>query len=151
MDDIQYVYFDINHAIRLHDWIIEKSGGAFGIREQGLLESVLDNIQNDLYYPEFVDKICHLFFSVNKLHAFVDGNKRSSIALSTYFLTVNGFEHCVGVFVSEMENIAVWVAENAVSKELLRDIIHDLVLCLEIQEGTKLELALAVANFQNPI
>ncbi|EMG7886218.1 type II toxin-antitoxin system death-on-curing family toxin [Enterobacter hormaechei] len=151
MDDIQYVYFDINHAIRLHDWIIEKSGGAFGIREQGLLESVLDNIQNDLYYPDFVDKICHLFFSVNKLHAFVDGNKRSSIALSTYFLTVNGFEHCVGVFVSEMENIAVWVAENAVSKELLRDIIHDLVLCLEIQEGTKLELALAVANFQNPI
>lgn len=149
MSDIQYIYFDIRHAIRVHDWIIEKTGGAHGFRDIGLLESVLDNIQNDLYYPDFVDKLCHLFFSANKLHAFLDGNKRSGIALSTYFLEVNGFGHCVQLFVTEMENIAVWVAEGAIRKELLHRIIHDLVLCEEVLEGTKLEIFLAVSAFQN--
>lgn len=37
MDDIQFNYFDIEHAIRVHDWIIEKTGGLHGIRDQGVL------------------------------------------------------------------------------------------------------------------
>lgn len=68
-----YIYFDIKHAIRTHDFIIENSGGKFGIIEIGRIESVLEHIQNDLYYPEFEDKLTHLVFSVNKLHAFSDG------------------------------------------------------------------------------
>jgi len=76
-----YVYFDIEHAIRTHRFIIENSGGIPGIIETGKIESVLEHIQNDLYYPEFEDKLTHLVFSVNKFHAFNDGNKRTSIAL----------------------------------------------------------------------
>nr|WP_280135855.1 Fic family protein [Escherichia coli] len=105
-------------------------------------------MQNDWYYPGFVDKLSHLFFAINKFHAFSDGNKRSSIALSTYFLEINGFGHCVQLFVREMENIAVWVADGAIDKELLKNIIHDLVLCEEILETTKLEITIAVMNYE---
>ena len=149
MDDIQYIYFDIHHAVQVHDWIIDETGGAHGVRDIGLLESVLENIQNDIYYPDFVDKLCHLFFCANKLHAFLDGNKRSGVALSAYFLEINGFGHCVKLFVAEIENIAVWVAEGAVSKDLLHQVIHDLVACEEILENTKFELVLAISAFQN--
>ncbi|MBW7686421.1 type II toxin-antitoxin system death-on-curing family toxin [Enterobacter hormaechei] len=147
MDDITFNYFDIHHAIRVHDWIIDKTGGLPGIRDQGVLESALEHIQNDWYYPEFVDKLSHLFFAINKFHAFTDGNKRSGIALSTYFLEINGFGHCVQLFVREMENIAVWVADGAIEKELLKDIVHDLILCEEILETTKLNIAIAVMEF----
>ena len=92
-----YIYFDIEHAIRTHDFIIENSGGSSGIIEIGKVESVLDHIQNDLYYPEFEDKLTHLVFSVNKFHAFNDGNKRTSIALGAYFLEVIGLTNVLRV------------------------------------------------------
>lgn len=117
-----YIYFDIEHATRTHDFIIENSGGNSGIIEIGKVESVLDHIQNDLYYPEFEDKLTHLVFSVNKFHAFNDGNKRTSIALGAYFLEVNGIEYCIDKFIIEMENIAVYVADNKIDKELLHEI-----------------------------
>ncbi|HCM9545726.1 TPA: type II toxin-antitoxin system death-on-curing family toxin [Enterobacter hormaechei subsp. xiangfangensis] len=148
MDDIQLNYFDIAHAIRVHDWLIDKTGGLQGIRDQGVLESALEHIQNDLYYPGFVEKLSRLFFSINKFHAFNDGNKRSGIALSTYFLEINGFGHCVQLFAHEMENIAVWVADGAIGEELLKSIIHDLVVCEEILETTKLEIAMSVMEFE---
>ncbi|MDM3293445.1 type II toxin-antitoxin system death-on-curing family toxin [Citrobacter sp. Cc139] len=148
MDEIQFNYFDIKHAVAVHDKIIERSGGLHGIRDQGVLESVLDHIQNDWYYPSFESKLTHLFFSVNKLHAFTDGNKRSGIILSAFFLEINGFEHCVDLFMREMENIAVWVADGAISKELLQQIIHDYVLCEELLESTKLELTIAIIEHQ---
>jgi death on curing protein len=74
-------YFNIEYAVEVHDWIIEKSGGSPGINNLGLLESPLQHIQNDGYYPEFHHKLTHLVFSINKSHVFTDGNKRSSIAL----------------------------------------------------------------------
>lgn len=148
MDDIHFNYFDIAHAIRVHDWIIDQSGGLHGIRDLGVLESVLEHIQNDWYYPGFIEKLSHLFFSINKFHAFSDGNKRSGIVLSTYFLEINGFGHCVKLFVHEMENIAVWVADGAIDKGLLNTIIHDLVLCEELLESTKLEIAMTVSAYE---
>ena len=82
---MEFRYFDSGHATYVHDEIILKSGGIGGILNLGILESSLEHIQNDLYYPDLEDKLTHLFFSINKNHSFQDGNKRSSIALSAYF------------------------------------------------------------------
>ncbi|MBW3115773.1 type II toxin-antitoxin system death-on-curing family toxin [Providencia rettgeri] len=149
MNQVQFNYFDISHAISVHDWIINNSGGLPGIRDLGMLESVLEHIQNDIYYPNFIDKVCHLFFSINKLHAFSDGNKRSGIALSSYLLEINGLGHCVRDFVREMENIAVWVADGAISKELLSCIIQDVIQHGEFLEETKLEIAIVVSSHES--
>ncbi|MBB4118524.1 death-on-curing protein [Mesonia hippocampi] len=135
-----YIYFDIEHAIRTHDFIIENSGGNSGIIEIGKVESVLDHIKNDLYYPEFEDKLTHLVFSVNKFHAFSDGNKRTSIALGAYFLEVNGIEYCIDKFIIEMENIAVYVADNKIDKELLHEIICSILTEDDFNEELKLKI-----------
>jgi death on curing protein len=115
-----------------------------GVKNQGCLESVLENIQNDLYYPELVDKITHLVHSIIKFHAFNDGNKRSSIALGAFFLEVNGLDFCVRKFQNEMENIVVWVAENKINKELLAGLIDAIIFEDDFSESLKLELVEAI-------
>ncbi|MGB0878977.1 MAG: type II toxin-antitoxin system death-on-curing family toxin [Polaribacter sp.] len=135
-----YIYFDIEHAIRTHNFIIKNSGGTFGIIEIGKIESVLEHIQNDLYYPEFEDKLTHLVFSVNKFHAFSDGNKRTSIALGAYLLGINGIDYCIDKFIIEMENIAVYVADNKIDKDLLKEIIDSILVEDTFNEGLKLKM-----------
>lgn len=140
MDDLPIFYFDLIHAIEVHDWIIEQSGGLQGIRDLNPLESVLNHIQNDYYYPDIIPKLTHLVFSINKFHAFNDGNKRSSIALGAYFLELNGYDYCIKKFVLEMENIAVWLADGKISKDLLERIIESILLETDYSETLKLEI-----------
>ena len=142
----RFFYFDSKHAIEVHDWIIEHSGGRGGIENLDLLESPLQMIQHDDYYPDIESKLTHLFFSINKNHAFTDGNKRSSIALSAYFLRINGFEHVIKRFVLEMENVAVWVADNVIDRDLLREILCSLIFEDEYSESLKLKIFSAWAN-----
>ena len=144
-----FFYFDISHAIREHDWIISNSGGREGIINIGLLESPLEHIQNDLYYPEMEDKLTLLVYSINKNHAFQDGNKRSSLALGAYFLKLNGFDYLVQVFIVKMENIVVWVADNVIDKELLHRLITSILYEDDYSESLKLELIRAVQNSKN--
>lgn len=139
-------YFDVNHGIEVHDAIIEKSGGLNGAINLGLLDSTLDHIKNDLYYPEIEDKITHLFFSINKNHCFKDGNKRTAIALSAYFLEINGLDNKVDLFIKRMENITVYVADNLIDKELLRKLIVSTIYEYEYSEELKLKLYNALIN-----
>ena len=110
----------------------------------GLLESVLDHIQNDMYYRCLHEKLTHLVFSVNKFHAFNDGNKRASISLGAYFLELNGYKYCMKTFVLRMENIVVWVAEGKIEKELLGEIICSLIEEDDYNESLKLKIIEAV-------
>lgn len=141
---IRFFYFDVVHAITVHDWIIEHSGGLVGTKDIGQLESPLEHIQNDDYYLEMEDKLTHLVFSINKNHAFNDGNKRSSLALGAYFLELNGFDYVVKRFVKEMENIAVWVADNVIDKNLLHQIISSVLYEEDYSEALKLAIFEAI-------
>jgi death-on-curing protein len=143
---IDFLYFDTQHAISVHDDIIAKSGGNAGVLNIGLLDSVIEHIQNDIYYPTLEHKTTHLFFSVNKNHAFNDGNKRSSIALSAYFMEINGFGFEVNRFVVEMENIAVDVADNRIDKDLLFEIICSLLYEPDFSDELKWKLIEAKSN-----
>jgi death on curing protein len=137
-------YFDVDHAVQVHDQIIEESGGMSGINNPGQLESSLTHLQNDDYYPEFVDKLTYLIFALVKFHVFSDGNKRSSIALGAYFLEINGYR-IIKKFGREMENIVVWLAENKIKEDLLKDLIESLIYEDDYNEELKLRLFLAVS------
>ena len=144
-----FIYFDIAHAIETHDFIINESGGSHGINDLGLLESVLEHIQNDFYYPEFEAKVTHLVYSVNKNHAFSDGNKRSSIALGAYFLQLNGLDYCLDRFIIEMENISVHVADNRIDKDLLYEIIYSIINEDDFSEELRIKIIDATSQEEN--
>jgi death-on-curing protein len=127
----------------VHDEIINQSGGMLGILNINLLESVIEHVQNDLYYPNLEHKLTHLFYSINKNHSFQDGNKRASIALSAYFLEINNCSFRVERFIAEMENIAVDVADNRIDKDLLFEIITSIVYDNDYSEDLKLKIIYA--------
>ncbi len=135
-----FYYFTLEYAIKEHNFIIDESGGTHGVNDLGLLESVLGHIQNDSYYPDFEAKLTHLVYSVNKNHAFSDGNKRSSIALGAYFLEINGLTYCIDKFIIEMENISVHVADNRIDKDLLFEIVYSIINEHAFSEELKLKI-----------
>lgn len=143
---LEILYFDLSHAIAVHDEIIKKSGGNVGNINLGLLKSTLAHIQNDMYYPTFESKATHLFYSINKNHSFTDGNKRSSIALCAYFMEINGYGFEVNRFLKEVENIAVDVADNRIDKELLQDIITSLLFEADYSDELKIKIINAKMN-----
>ena len=140
-----FLYFDIFHAVEVHDWIIANSGGRPGTFNIGNLESPLEHVKNDDYYPTIEEKLTFLVYSINKNHAFNDGNKRSSIALGAYLLKLNGYHYAVPGFVSKMENIAVWVADNIVNRELLHELITSMIYEEDFSEELKLKLVIAIS------
>lgn len=135
-----FKYFTVEFTIEVHDNIIRKSGGFMGIRDYGLIDSTLDHVQNDFYYPELEDKVTHLIFSFNKNHCFNDGNKRSSIAVAAYFLTINNLQGLVSKFILEMENIVVDVADNIINRDLLKEIVVSILYETDYSEELKLKI-----------
>jgi death-on-curing protein len=136
----EFQYFTVHYAIEVHDSIIRESGGLMGIIDLGLIESTLYHMQNELYYPDIEHKLTHLLFSFNKNHCFNDGNKRASLALSVYFLSINGLDIFIEKFIIEMENIVVDVADNRIDKDLLFEIISSLLYEDDYSEELKLKL-----------
>ncbi len=136
------IYIDIEQAISIHHKTVTVSGGgSFDILNIGILESVLQQIQNDDYYPTFEEKLTHLIFAVNKNHSFSDGNKRISISLGIQFLNLNGYLYCLARFITEMENISYHLAAGLLEKDLLQQIIHSILENeRDFNESLKLEI-----------
>jgi death-on-curing protein len=121
---VALIYLTLEQAVKIHAKTVEVSGGgALGHLDLGKLESVLQHIQDDDYYPTFEEKLTHLFFSACKFHCFQDGNKRIAITLSAQMLLFNGYLYCVSSFLREMENISYHVAAGNIDKELLQEIL----------------------------
>lgn len=146
----EIVYITPEQAKITHAKTIEYSGG--GTLEEldfDRLEGVLCNIQNDVWYPTFVDKLTHLFFCTCQFHCFADGNKRLAITLSTLFLLLNGYLGIAQTFLAKTENISLNVAASKIDKELLHKIMtaimndtydNDEELKLEIYNSINREL-----------
>lgn len=146
----EIIYITPEQAKRTHIKTIQYSGG--GILEEldfGKLEGILYNIQNDDWYPTFVDKLTHLFFCVCQFHCFADGNKRLAITLSTLFLLENGYLGVAKTFLSKTESISLNVAASKIDKILLHKIMtaimngsydYDEVLKLEIYNAINRDL-----------
>lgn len=119
------IYISKDQAEETHRKTVEFSGGGdYSSLNAGYLDSALDLIQNDDYYPSFEDKLVHLIWSINRNHAFSDGNKRLSITLGVQFLSMNGYLYCIERFLHEMENISYHLAAGRIEKVLLCRIVH---------------------------
>ena len=77
-------------ALFFHKQLIERYGGAPGLRDAGALESALHRPQTG-YYDTLVHEAAALLESLVQNHPFVDGNKRVAFAVVDVFLRINGY------------------------------------------------------------
>ena len=87
-------YFSKDDIIYLHSKSIFKFGGSDGIRDEGMLESAINNPlqtfdSSDLYKTP-IEKIARLSFSLVMNHPFYDGNKRIGAKILDVGLKANG-------------------------------------------------------------
>ena len=83
-------YVTTADALFFHQQLIERYGGAQGIRDVGALESALHRPQTG-YYDTLIHEAAALLESLVQNHPFVDGNKRVAFAVVDVFLQINGF------------------------------------------------------------
>jgi len=132
-----YLYPTLQQTLDIHSKILEISGGRYGQEDAQNLTCTLAMIANNNYYPTFLDKLTHLAYEVNKKHAFVDGNKRTSIALSELFLKLNGYHYILPGFAGFMKFIAIGVAANIIEKQELKLILECLLEGTIMVESSK--------------
>src|SRR5882672_4374872 len=83
-------YVTIADALFFHKQLIERYGGAAGLRDAGALESALHRPRTG-YYDTVVHEAAALFESLVQNHPFVDGYKRVAFAVVDVFLRINGY------------------------------------------------------------
>lgn len=129
--------------------MIDQSGGGFaGIRDEGGIQMILEYVQNDDYYPTFIEKLNYLVFRFCSGHFFNDGNKRISLTLGAYFLYKNSYYWVATIFMQRMEAIIYHVAASNINQDLLLRIMACVVECKDFDESLKIELAEAMGANQ---
>src|ERR1700741_3651871 len=83
-------YLTTADGLFFHQQLIERYGGARGVRDVGALESALHRPQTG-YYDTLIHEAAALLESLVQNHPFVDGNKRVAFAVVDVFLRINGF------------------------------------------------------------
>ncbi len=84
-------FLSLDEAIAIHGRLIDKFGGAPGLRDKGLLESALFRPQTG-HYEDLAQMAAALFESLISNYAFVDGNKRVAFFTCDVFLRLNGWK-----------------------------------------------------------
>jgi death-on-curing protein len=144
---VAWLYLTLEQAIAIHGkTVVVSGGGSTGQFEIEKLDSVLNHIQNDDYYPSFDTKLTHLFFCACKFHCFEDGNKRIAITLCAQMLLLNGYLRSVNAFIRDSENISYHVAAGAISKELLGEWMSAVLNGQDDDESLKLKIYQAISG-----
>lgn len=107
------IYLTVAEVLEMHRRLIEEFGGIQGLRDRGLLESAVFRPQSG-YYEDLLHEAAALMESLANNHAFLDGNKRISLAATDTFLRINGLY-------LELEPLAAHsFITNAISKREFR-------------------------------
>ena len=83
-------YLTVADVLGMHTALMQRYGGAPGVRDPGALEAALFRPQTG-YYDDIVAEAAALMESLAINHPFVDGNKRIAFASVDVFLRINGW------------------------------------------------------------
>jgi death-on-curing protein len=88
-------WISLEAAIAFHERQLAEHGGGTGVRDRGLLESALAKPQNLFSYSEGQVDVAAMAasyaYGIATNHPFIDGNKRTALAVSFVFVELNGY------------------------------------------------------------
>jgi len=123
------IYLNLDEVLRIHELLINAFGGAWGVRDPGLIESALLRPQTG-YYSDLVEEAAALWESLAMNHGFIDGNKRVAYACLEMFLQTNGVD-----IVATNDEIERFIYGNLEAgtfrKDVLEPWLHEHTVSLE--------------------
>ncbi|MDR2893455.1 MAG: type II toxin-antitoxin system death-on-curing family toxin [Deltaproteobacteria bacterium] len=118
-------YLTSVEVLALHHALIERYGGARGIRDMGAVETAVFRPQCG-YYADIAEEAAALLESLLINHPFVDGNKRVAFAACDVFLRINGqVLHAEPDWI--YQRMMAWI-ENPTDR--FEQIVQDIRVCL---------------------
>jgi death-on-curing protein len=119
------VWITYEQAIAIHSRQLRRFGGAPGLRDEGMLRSVLERPINKWAYKQapLAEFASACAFGLAKNHAFVDGNKRIAFMAMMTFLRKNGVTFAPDP--AQSTAIILSLAAGEVSEESLTRWIRD--------------------------
>jgi len=87
---VRHDYLTVADVLGMHTVLMQRYGGAPGVRDPGALEAALFRPQTG-YYDDIVAEAAALLESLAINHPFVDGNRRIAFAAADVFLRINGW------------------------------------------------------------
>ncbi len=127
------IWLSKEQIIFLHSEIIKETGGLNGLRDEGMLDSVLATpfITFDAaeMFPSLCEKVVRLTYGLVRNHPFIDGNKRIGAHSMLVCFALNGIEldysqeELARIFLSladgscSYDNLLQWVTKRLRNKK----------------------------------
>lgn len=113
-------------VLKIHSSLIKETGGIDGMRDENLLDSVLNSpfqtFDSKELYPKLSGKAAQLSFSIIKNHPFLDGNKRIGVHIMLVFLALNNVKLLYTQ--RELIDFGLKVADLSLSKDDIKNWIQ---------------------------
>ena len=94
MNEIQFL--TLSDIVEIHEYQIEKFGGASGLRDIGLLKSAIGMPESTFggafLHPTIYEMAAAYMYHLIENHPFVDGNKRVGAMAALIFLDINNID-----------------------------------------------------------
>ena len=105
----------VSEILRLHQKLLDATGGLSGTRDLGLLESAVYSA-NQVFgeeeaYPTVEQRAARLAYAISQNHPFVDGNKRIGMLVMLMTLRLNHVQ--IQYTQAELIQLGLSVADNS--------------------------------------
>ncbi len=119
-------FLTFNQVLNIHKQQIERFGGIFGVRDEGLLKSALAqpyaSFGGEFLHPTISEQAAAYLFHITQNHPFIDGNKRTALAAMTTFLVLNRFS--LNLSPDAVYNLTIDVAQGKMNKKDIANFIQ---------------------------
>lgn len=110
----------IHDVICIHDSLVITYGGILGIRDKGLLSSIIKGVHQTYggieLYPTDLDKICRIYYMLVTNQVFLDGNKRTATCVLLVLFYMYGYK-ILSHFYLDFYKLSLDVSNGKVSYE----------------------------------
>ncbi len=111
-------FLGLEEVLAIHEDRIRKYGGSSGLRDLDLLQSAVGNVEatfgGEYLHQTLFEMAAAYLYGICRNHAFLDGNKRTSLACAIAFLRLNDLR--LAAAEDDLYDLVIGVAEGRVSK-----------------------------------
>jgi death-on-curing protein len=116
-------FLDLLDVLEIHESRMALYGGALGVRDLGLLQSAIAQPQAGLgdqfLHADIYEMAAAYLYHIIQNHPFLDGNKRTALAVALVFMDINNIEINAGP--DALYSMTMDAAEGKIDKNAIAE------------------------------